>query len=230
MLVRKCHVEHYGILRSRDGDCGIFPVPEFKGYLRPFGKGAFHFHFHTHFRCIDVGGEVQAADVLRSAGFQIDGLPDTAGVTVSLLAIEVGIRRSVIRLYGDGILTSEVHCIGKFEFERNIAAAVAAEFAAVDGSGGHPVRGPYNHEYPLSLPRSGDVYFPRVPGDIACVFYTGQFGSPGEGNIYLEVVIPFRRLALVEGEVPGAVQVYEPGTFEVGPGMLGERDVRGCPV
>ena len=77
-------------------------------------------------------------DVVLAAGLKIDSLPDTTGIAITLLSVEVGIAGSVVCLDQDLLFPSETYIL-QFALEGSIAALVASDLLAIQPDLGVPV-------------------------------------------------------------------------------------------
>ena len=228
-----------------NGETGAFLPSHIRGEIRlatdlerqferfTFGCRCRKRHVDLHAGIVDIRGEMQAADVVRAARFQIDSLPDAAGVAVALLAIEMRIAGSIVGLDQQGLVLAEAN-VFQLALERSIAALMAAGLLAVEPGGRLPVGGADHQEDALAFPCLGDGDLTSVPSYVALVLHLGEFGAPGErdqdtlvqGGATL-VGQGLVRGCGIEGESPVAIEVEPFGALEIRTRMFRQRNVDG---
>ena len=175
---------------------------------------------------------MQRRERSAAARLEIHRLPDAARLSVPLLPLELERVRAVVDADRDALRRTVARARRELDGERNVPALVLADLGTVEPDGGAPIGCADDQVDAPSAPALGDGDGTSIPADLRAVGHAGRRRAPRERHEDR----PWRRkrsaapagalplVALVEGEVPAAVQVRPLGTLEVGPGMLRERD------
>ena len=177
---------------------------------------------------------LDAVDERGGPGLEVDGLPYPARVPVALLPFQLERPRHVVHPQ-DQRLVGARRRVRQFHLERRVTALVASERPAVEPHVGLPVGCADHEEHALALPLRRHPDRPRVPGNLRLVCDTGQLRPPRVGDVdgqreragsALEPALPLTGVGGIEAEAPVAVQVDPLGAFEIGPRVLGQRNLR----
>ena len=173
-------------------------------------------------------------DIFFAAGFQINGLPDTARIAVTLLASKTltSIRVVVDGCDGQTLLRAEAYLVGQFKLERRITALMRrAKQNAVKPSRCMPVAGADNEKNTFALPRFRHGNSSSIPARVVFVGNARQFRAPRKRHLYFQVEPGGVFLAetlfgnlFVESKVPFPVQVQPFDTLEIGAWMFRQRN------
>jgi hypothetical protein len=115
------------------------------------GRGCCKGDIDLDIRVVNIGSKMQGTDIVLSTGLQVNCLPNSPGISVTLLAIEVCVAGCVISL------DHKLLCLAKpdilqLAFERSVSSLMTADFIAIKPDLGVPIGSTDHQENPLSFP------------------------------------------------------------------------------
>jgi len=207
--------------------------PQLEGGARGGGLGEPHAQLDA--LQPDARVELERLHVERRARFEVDRLPQAPCLPVALLALQLeGVRR-VVHAQDQPLVLPGLCDLRQLQLEGRVAPLVGADGLSVEPAARLPVGGAHHEEDPPPAPALRYPQRPRVPRDVGLVRDARQLRAPGERHLdperkrlggRSEPALALARGVPVEAKGPLAVQVDPLRALEVGPRVLGQRDLR----